>query len=280
MKTSDEYRATAWKKTREGRWTLKFLTVWMALAAFYGVVESCWKEAVERMGIQTWTMFFEAKAKAMASGLDLAVPSRAMALRMCEASAFEAFVGCIFSGLVAFAVAGLFLRAAKDDGARWFLRALGGFRYPLDVAWLHFRYVLQVLLWSLLLVVPGVIAAYRYCQCWNLKVEHPDWSAGRCLSESGLLMRDRKWSRFALDCSFWKPITLLMLGFLGLALLGALPLSGVLRGVGALVLSVVCCWGAVALGAWMSISQALFYLDLHDRRPLSSTPDESTSPAA
>ena len=78
------------------------------------------------------------------------------------------------------------------DGFGIFFRAL----------WLAILQGLLVFLWSLLLVVPGIIAAYRYRQALYLLLDHPEKSAWQCLRESGALMRGHKWELFVLDLSF------------------------------------------------------------------------------
>jgi len=269
LKTSGEIRATAWKTLCEGRWVTKYLLVAMALMVVFGIFQYGWNQAVEAMGIQTWSMFFDAKLKAMQSGLDLAVPSRAIALRMTEASAFEMFISCIVNGIFCFAAAGLLLRAAKGEGEGWFAKAFGGFKFPLGVAWLYFRLFFQILLWSLLFVIPGVMAYYRYCQCWNLKVENPDWPAGKCLAESARLMDGHKARRFALDLSYWKPIALLLMGVIAWPILVTVGAELVGRGafgriIGFALLS-ACIWGGIVLTVYMVIGHALFYLDLKNR---------------
>jgi len=268
MKSSDEIRSESWKSLREGGWVTKYLVVVMALMAVFAIFQYAWGHAVETMGIQTWSMFFDAKVKAIRAGLDLTVPSRSIALRMTEASAFEAFVSCILNGIFSFAAVGLFLRAAKGVRTGWFGAAFGGFRWPLGVAWLYFRYVLQISLWSLLFVVPGVTAYYRYCQCWMLKVENPDWSAGKCLAESCRMMQGHKAQRFALDMSYWKPITLILFGFLSAAVLltlpevGALPQFATVIRMACFAVLLACCGGAIVLAVYMAIGHALFFLDL------------------
>ena len=61
---------------------------------------------------------------------------------------------------------------------------------------------LYVALWSLLLVVPGIVAAYRYRQALYLLLDHPEKSAWQCLRESSALMSGHKWELFVLDLSF------------------------------------------------------------------------------
>jgi len=267
MKSSSEYRTRAWGALREGGLVAKFLCVAMALTFLMSAVDLCWQEAVKTLDIQTWGMFFQAKAKALLSGLDLVVPSRTIAMRMSAASAFETFVSAIANGILLFGLAGFALRAAKGDHVRWFTRSFAALAFPLDVAWLYFRLLLQIVLWTLLFVVPGIVAIYRYCQCWNLKVEHPDWPAGRCLAESGRLMRGHKWRRFCLDVSFWRQYLLLGLGMVALVLSGRLAVEFPLAGGVGMLLSVGCLWGGFVLGLYVSLAHAFFYLDLRAEIP-------------
>ena len=55
---------------------------------------------------------------------------------------------------------------------------------------------------SIFLVVPGVIAYYRYSMAMYVLYDHPDWSPIQCLRESGRLMRGAKMSYFILQLSF------------------------------------------------------------------------------
>lgn len=98
------------------------------------------------------------------------------------------------------------------DGFGIFFRAL----------WLAILQGLLVFLWSLLLFVPGIVAAYRYRQALYLLLDHPEKSAWQCLHESGALMRGHKWELFVLDLSF--------LGWMLLSAMGLRPCpSGSIR---------------------------------------------------
>ena len=59
-----------------------------------------------------------------------------------------------------------------------------------------------ILVFSALLIVPGLIFAYRYRQAIYLLVEHPEYSPVRCLKESGRIMRGHKAELFMVDLSF------------------------------------------------------------------------------
>ena len=61
---------------------------------------------------------------------------------------------------------------------------------------------LLVGLWSLLLVIPGIIAGYRYSMADYLLINHPEMGAVEALRRSKELMRGNKMAAFSLDWSF------------------------------------------------------------------------------
>lgn len=77
-----------------------------------------------------------------------------------------------------------------------------GFGIFFRVLWLSILEGVFVFLWSLLLYVPGIIAAYRYRQALFLLLDHPEMSALECITASKEMMRGHKGELFALDLSF------------------------------------------------------------------------------
>ncbi len=71
-------------------------------------------------------------------------------------------------------------------------------------------------LWSLLLVIPGIIAAYSYRQAYYILFDHPDYGILDCIRESKRMMRGNKGELFVLDLSFigWHIVCALTLGIL------------------------------------------------------------------
>ena len=63
--------------------------------------------------------------------------------------------------------------------------------------------VIYVFLWSLLFVIPGLVAAYRYRMVTYCLLDDPDCSVNEAFRRSKLLMDGRKWELFKLDVSFW-----------------------------------------------------------------------------
>lgn len=73
---------------------------------------------------------------------------------------------------------------------------------------------LFIFLWSLLFIIPGFIAAYRYAMMPYLMAEFPELGALDAMRESKRLMAGNKWRLFCLDLSFlgWALVSALTLG--------------------------------------------------------------------
>lgn len=77
-----------------------------------------------------------------------------------------------------------------------------GFGIFFRLLWLSILYGLFVFLWSLLFVIPGIVAAYRYSMAFYLMFDDPGKSALDCLRESRALTQGHKGELFVLDLSF------------------------------------------------------------------------------
>ena len=73
-------------------------------------------------------------------------------------------------------------------------------------------------LWSLLLIVPGVIKSYEYRMIPYILSENPNISRKRAFEISKNMMNGNKWDTFILDLSFigWNLLSLLTLGILSI----------------------------------------------------------------
>jgi len=69
-------------------------------------------------------------------------------------------------------------------------------------------------LWTLLFIIPGIIAVYRYAMAPYLMEEHPDMTAMDAIQGSKQMMTGNKWRLFCLDLSFigWAFLCTLSLG--------------------------------------------------------------------
>jgi len=79
---------------------------------------------------------------------------------------------------------------------------------------LYIVMVIFVLLWSLLLIVPGIIAAFRYSMSFYILADNPNMGIMEAINESKRMMRGNKWKFFCLNLSFigWGILCLLTLG--------------------------------------------------------------------
>ena len=59
-----------------------------------------------------------------------------------------------------------------------------------------------VILWSLLLIIPGIIKSLSYSQTFFLLRDHPEFSITEAITESKQIMKGYKWKYFLLNLSF------------------------------------------------------------------------------
>lgn len=73
---------------------------------------------------------------------------------------------------------------------------------------------LYVFLWSLLFVIPGIIAAYNYAMVPYILTQEPQLPPREALARSKEMMRGNRWRLFCLHCSFlgWALLCVLTLG--------------------------------------------------------------------
>lgn len=94
---------------------------------------------------------------------------------------------------------------------------------------------LYIFLWSLLFIIPGIIAAYRYAMAPYIMAEDTSLTASEAIDRSKEMMRGNKWRLFCLDISF----------------IGWIILAALTMGIGFL-------W----LTPYMEAARAAFYIDL------------------
>ena len=77
---------------------------------------------------------------------------------------------------------------------------------------------LFIWLWSLLLIIPGIIKSYEYRLVPYIVSENPDINYKDALAESKKLMKGNKWRSFVLDLSFigWDLLSALSFGLAGI----------------------------------------------------------------
>lgn len=69
--------------------------------------------------------------------------------------------------------------------------------------WLFVLMGVRIFLWSLLLIVPGILAALRYCMAPYFLAENPDMKASEAIEKSKAAMDGNKMNYFTLELSFF-----------------------------------------------------------------------------
>lgn len=74
--------------------------------------------------------------------------------------------------------------------------------------------VLFVILWSMLFVIPGIIAAIRYSMTYYILAENPEMTAREAIDRSKEMMNGNKWRLFCLGFSFigWEILSAITMG--------------------------------------------------------------------
>lgn len=73
---------------------------------------------------------------------------------------------------------------------------------------------LIIFAWSLLLIIPGIIAGYSYAMTSYILAEHPELAATEALKKSKEMMTGNRWRLFCLEFSFigWELLSSLTMG--------------------------------------------------------------------
>lgn len=80
--------------------------------------------------------------------------------------------------------------------------------------WARILRSIKIALWTLLFVIPGIVASYKFALMEFVLADNPEMSAREALKESKELMSGNKWRLFCLQLSFigWYLLGILTLG--------------------------------------------------------------------
>lgn len=92
---------------------------------------------------------------------------------------------------------------------------MDGFSIWFKVLLLELLKTVFISLWSMLFIVPGIIAVYRYSQAMFILIDDPSKSPLQCIRESKEMMRGHKAELFKLDLSFLLLFLLTLLPLVG-----------------------------------------------------------------
>ena len=92
-----------------------------------------------------------------------------------------------------------------------------GSRY-FHICWVMFLRDLYTALWSLLLVIPGIVKSYEYRMIPYILAENSELSTSRTFAISKSMMKHNKWATFVLDLSYilWIFADTFTLGLIGI----------------------------------------------------------------
>jgi uncharacterized membrane protein len=117
---------------------------------------------------------------------------------------FAGLLGLILSivlSIVAFGCVMAFLRLSRRQDTD--VRTLfDGFAHTVKLIGLQIMIGIFVFLWSLLLIVPGIIASFRYSMAMWILADDPSKGIMQCIRESKEMMRGHKGEMFVLELSF------------------------------------------------------------------------------
>lgn len=91
--------------------------------------------------------------------------------------------------------------------------------------WVNLRMLIFVILWTLLLVVPGIIAGIRYSMTVYIMLDNPECSAKIAMTESSAIMYGHKWQFFGYSLLFCLILFFGTLCTLGIGLFWLIPWS-------------------------------------------------------
>ena len=134
-----------------------------------------------------------------------------------------------FAGVLALALRIFLLRPLEVGCRRYFLEDIirpaeldclkagfsGNYR---NVVWVMFCRDVFIFLWTLLLIVPGIVKSYEYRMVPYVLAENPDLSREEAFALSKRMMDGDKMNAFILDLSFigWALLTILTCGLVGI----------------------------------------------------------------
>ena len=132
-----------------------------------------------------------------------------------------------------------------------------GFRYYGKALGLYLFKLFFVLLWALLFIVPGIIAAIRYSQAYFIMADDPHKGIRQCMNESKEMMKGNKATCFLLELSFigWLLLAIVPLSIVG-GIVSALSMAPI-------VFILVCIVASLSMSPVMAYMYSTFTIFYH-----------------
>lgn len=113
-------------------------------------------------------------------------------------------IGLIFAGCFMLGYIGVFMgiaRGKEEIDVSGLFDGFKGEKFTKSLV-LYIVETLYILLWCLLLVIPGIVKSYSYAMSFYIMNDHPEYTATQCLDESRRIMNGHKLDLFCLHLSF------------------------------------------------------------------------------
>lgn len=126
---------------------------------------------------------------------------------------FSFLLTMVVNGPITLGTAMFFMHVVRGERAE-IGDMFNGFKRFSGAFVLIFLQGLFTMLWSLLLIIPGIIKGYAYSMSFYILADHPEYSASEALKESQRMMKGHKMELFCLQLSFigWAILGIITLG--------------------------------------------------------------------
>lgn len=122
-------------------------------------------------------------------------------------------ISIVLTGPLTLGIISCFIRLVRKQNFT-FENVFDGFKNFTSAFILQILVTLFVFLWALLLIIPGIIAGYRYSMSFYILYDNPNLGAMEALDLSKKIMMGNKWRLFCLHLSFigWALLSILTCG--------------------------------------------------------------------
>ena len=127
---------------------------------------------------------------------------------------FFSIVGSyIFAGVFQLGLSRFYLDIIRGD-VQGIGRLFYGFKFFWKAAGTYLLMMLIILAWTLLLIIPGIMATFSYSMTFYVLADNPEIGISEALARSKRIMKGNRWKLFSLYCRFigWFLLALLTCG--------------------------------------------------------------------
>ncbi len=128
----------------------------------------------------------------------------------------------VLIGPVSVGLAAIYTDLVRGEGKIKISKFFSGFKNFFGNFIVGMFYLLQVAVWSIFFVIPGIYVAYTYAMVFHVRKDHPEYRWKDCFDESERLMEGHRLDLFKLQISHigWM---ILGLAFMGIGAYWAIP---------------------------------------------------------